>query len=370
MWIFLGVVSFLVFLSYGLWRKLSWAIGWPDDAGYLRTADSRRYKFKDTTQKNVRTFYYAVPCAHGVSLRIHRESQWDRFAKKIGLSFEYQFGDPQFDDELYVVSNAPAFRSELAETQALRDVMRLLFRDKRLKRIECHGQHVVARYQEKVKSDVVFQPDAAGVQLIVGALYGLADSLEMAKSKNTSRWDVYELRAALLAAVSTALLSLGMLELFRDIFTERAQIMLDVTELMTFSSICAAMAQFALMTATVILLRGSSYAHVILAEVFISGGIGLLLSGYVIARDINLSFDQSMQRLVQADIIGKRTWRGRKSGTHYELQLNGRDGMHSLPGSIEVSYGVYQRAREGENVTMVIRDGALGYRWIEEYRFQ
>jgi hypothetical protein len=60
-----------------------------------------------------------------VSLRIHRETWWDRFAKQIGLSYEFQFNDPEFDDELYVVSNAPAFRGELAETKALRYVLRL-----------------------------------------------------------------------------------------------------------------------------------------------------------------------------------------------------------------------------------------------------
>ncbi|HXU94656.1 MAG TPA: hypothetical protein VFP33_13460 [Gallionella sp.] len=369
MWIFLGLVSFVVFFCYGLWRKLSWAIGWPDDTGHLRTPNNQRYKFKDTTEKNVRTFYYAVPCTRGVSLRIHRESKWDRFAKKIGLSFEYQFNDPQFDDELYVVSNASAFQVELAETKALRDVVRLLFRDKRLKRIECHGQHVVARYQEKVESDAVVKPNTAEVHQIVGALYGLADSLDIAKSKCKSRWDIYELRAALLAALSTAILSLGVMELFRNIFIERAQIVLDMMDLMIFSTICATVVLFVLMTVTVVLLRGSSYAHVILAEVFISGGIGLILGGYVIARDINLSFDQSMQRMVQADIVSKRTWRGRKSGTHYELCLYGHDGIHKIPDKIEVSYSVYQMAQEGKVVTMAIRDGALGYRWVEGYYF-
>jgi hypothetical protein len=369
MWIFLGVVSFIAFFGYGLWRKLSWAIGWPDDKGHLRTADNQRYKFKDNVQKNVRTFCYAVPCAYGISLRIHRESVWDRFAKKIGLSVEYQFNDPQFDDELYVVSNAPAFQTELCETKALRDVVRLLFLDKRLKRIECHGQHVVAHYQEKVGDMAARQPNGGEVQQIVGALYGIAESLEIAKSKNKSRWDIYQLRATLLAALSTALLSLGMVEFFRDIYIERTQIMLDVMGLMSFSAICAAVVLFALMAVTVFLLRGSSYAHVILAEIFISGGIGLILGGYVITRDINISFDKSIQRMVQADIVGKRTWRGRKSGTHYELNLYGWDGASSLPNNIEVSYGIYQRAQQGKTVTLAVRDGWLGYRWVEEYYF-
>lgn len=369
MWIFLGIVSFTMFFGYGLWRRMTWAIGWPDDNGHLLTAADLRYKFKVTTQNNLRTFYYAVPCAPGVSLRIHRESRWDRLAKKIGLSYEYQFNDPEFDNDLYVVSNAPAFRAELAETKALRDVVRLLFRDPRLKRIECHGQHVVARYQEKIESEVIHKPNKTELQQIIAALYGLSASLKSAKAKNKSRWDIYELRATLLAALSTALLAVGIAEFFRILLLERTQIMLDVGDLVVFSTLCAVALLFALLTATVALLRGSAYAHVILAEVFISGGIGLLMGGYVMVRDINISFDQSVQRRVHADIVGKRTWRGRKSGTHYELRLSGQDGVRTLPNKIEVSYAIYQLAQEGKPVTLAVRDGALGYRWVEEYYF-
>ena len=40
-----------------------------------------------------------------------------------------------------------------------------------------------------------------------------------------------------------------------------------------------------------------------------------------------------------------------------------------LPDKIEVSYSIYQLAQEGKTVTLAIRDGALGYRWVEEYYF-
>lgn len=358
-----------MFFGYALWRKLSWAIGWPDDKGHLRTTSGQPYKNKDTTQKNVRTFYFAVPCASGMSLRIHRETWWDRLAKKIGLSYEYHFNDPQFDDELYVVSNAPAFQAELSESKALRDVVRLLFRDRRLKRIECHGQHVIAHYQEKVDGGEAATPNSTQIQQIISALYGLAESLEYAKSKCVSRWDIFQLRAAMLAALATALLMLGAVEFFRVFMFERTLVMLDAGALFSFSTLCAGLVLFTLITATIILLRGSSYAHVILAEVLISGGIGLSLGSYVMMRDINVTFDQSAQRMVQADIIGKRTWRGRKSGTHYELHISGQDGTHHLPNKLEVSYDIYRRALQGKPMTMVIRDGALGYRWVEEYSF-
>jgi hypothetical protein len=369
MWIFLGIVSFVTVFGYGLWRRLTWAIGWPDDRGHLHTTENQRYKFREVVQNNLLTFYYAVPCAQGISLRIHRESGWDRFAKKIGLSCEYQFSDPEFDDELYVVSNAPAFQEELARTRELRDVLRLLFRDRRLQRIECHGQHVVARYREKTTDGAPRKPDHAEVLQTVGALYGIAESLEAAKLTSTSRWDMYELRAALLASVSTALLAVGIAEFFRVILMERTQIMLDAGDLVAFSTVCAIAMLSALLGATVALLRGSAYAHILLAEIFISGGLGLLMGGYAMARDINISFDHSVQRRVQADIVGKRTWHGRKTGTHYELRLRGQDGVRSLPNNIEVSYAIYQMAQEGKPVTLAIRDGALGYRWVEEYYF-
>jgi hypothetical protein len=368
MWIFIGIVSFTMFFGYGIWHKLSWAMSWQGEKGYLKTTGNQPYKFKDTTFKNVRNFIFAVPCASAVSLRIHRETRWDRFAKKIGLSYEFQFNDPEFDDELYVVSNAPAFRVELAETRALRHVLRLLFRDQRLKRIECHGQHVVARYREKVESGTGTTPNATEVNQVVAALNALAESLAAAKSKTTSSWDVYQLRATLLAALATAFLMLGALEFFRIWGFERARLMLDVGGLLTFSTLCAGAVLFALMTATVTLLRGSSYAHIILAEMIISGGAGLMMASYVMVRDINISFDQSAQRMVEADVIYKRTSSGRRSRTHY-LYLSGFDGSRQLPESIEVSSEVYCKAKPTWPVTLVVRDGALGYRWIEAYKF-
>lgn len=366
MWIFLGGVSFVAFFGYGLWRKLRWGIGWLDTNKQLRTASDQLYSMEDSTRNNVRTFRYAVPCAQGVSLRIHRESKWDRFAKKIGLSIEYQFNDPEFDDELYVVSNASAFQAELAENKALRDVVRSLFRDRRLQKIECYGQHVFALYQEKAG-----QASTGEVQLIVDALYALAGSLGAAKLKSASRWDAYQLRAALLAALSTALLSLGLVEFIRDYVSAPEQIMLDAKDLAVFSTACAAVVLFVMMTATVALLRGSSYAHVILAEVIISGGIGLMLGGYFITRDINLSFDQSAQQMAQADITRMRTWTssGKYRRTYYELYLKDRDGRCRLPDKIKVSYKIYKMAQGQKTLTMGIRNGALGYRWVEGYYF-
>jgi hypothetical protein len=103
------------------------------------------------------------------------------------------------------------------------------------------------------------------------------------------------------------------LRIFRVFGFERAQLMLDVGGLLTFSTLCAGGVLFVLMTATVALLRGSSYAHIILAEVIISGGAGLTMASYVMVRDINISFDQSAQRMVEADVIYK--YHGRKSHT-------------------------------------------------------
>lgn len=367
MWIFFGIVSFTIFFGYDLWRKLRWALGWTKDKGYLHTIGRQAYKSMDSTNKGVRTFHFAVPCPQDVSLRIHRESSWDRFAKKIGLSYEYQFNDPQFDDELYVVSNAPALQIELTESQALRDTIRLLFREKSLKRIECHGQHVVAHYQEKAEKGTGITPTPVQVQTIVTSLYELSELLATAKTKCQSRWDIFQLRAALLAALATAILMLSIVEFYRVFWFERTQVMLDSEKLFTFSILCASLFLFALVTATVTLLRGSSYAHVILTEVLVSGGVGLALGSYVMVRDINISFDQSARRMIQTNIVGKNTWHGRKSGTHYELRLSGRDGSRQLPSKIEVAYDIYNQVQEGESLTMTIRDGALGYRWIEEY---
>ncbi len=54
MWIFLGIVSFIMFFCYVIWRKLNRAMGWTDNKGYLRTTSNQQYKFNDSTDKGSR----------------------------------------------------------------------------------------------------------------------------------------------------------------------------------------------------------------------------------------------------------------------------------------------------------------------------
>ncbi len=362
MWIFFGVVSFSVILSYQLWRKLHWALGWPDDKGYLKTTSGQTYKHGASIQGAQSSFHYAVLCAPGTSFRIHRETRRDRIFKKIGLSVERQFNDLAFDDTLYVASNSELFLDELADTEALRKVIRLLFSDSRLKRLDCHGQHVIARYTGNSTTGTLEKPD-----VVVAALRALADSVSDLKNRTTTRWDRYAFRAALLVALSSACLTLGLLESFRIGFWEHSRIMLSALDLFIFSSQCALLVLVSMLILTAAWLRGSSYAHIVMAEVLISGGIGLTLSSYALARDVNTFFDESQIQQITTQITGKRTWRGRKSGTHYELSLASTPSNTDIPRNIEVSYALYHQADTNKNIVLSIRDGALGYQWIESY---
>lgn len=365
MWFALGLVSLTAFFAYRFWRKRYWAWGWSDDHGHLRLG-KRRYKTRHSENKGTHRFGYAVACPPGLYFRIKRETRWDRWAKSVGLSVERQLGDPGFDTALYLVSDDPAWCAELEQVPALRRVVKALFQDPNLRAVTCEGRHLWAEVQLQSASAPGTYLNGAAARNIVAALHGIADSLEiLAGEHGTRRRDPYALRAMLLVSLSSALLMLAGVELFRIFWLERGDLMLDGAGLFGFSALAAGAALFLLLLMSAAWLRGSSHAHIVMWEILLSGGAGLIMSGYALARDVNCGWDQAMAAPQVVTVTDKRTGYRRKYGTYYQLDFDAAAQQAGIPHSIEVDGGTYRRAVAGEHVVIFVKPGYLGYRWIE-----
>lgn len=365
MWFVLGIVSLTSFFAYRLWRKYYWAWGWTDDQGDQRHG-KRRYKTRHGENKGSHRFGYAVIVPPGLYFRVKRESRWDRWAKAFRLSVEYQLDDSDFDASLYLVSDDPAWCAELAQVPELRRVVKALFQDPNFRGLTCEGRHLSADVQVRGQEAAAPYLYGEAVKNIVAALFGIADRLEALSAQHGSRRrDPYALRAIVLVSMASAMLMLGGLELFRIFWLERGQVMIDGTGLFAFSSLTAGTVLFLLLVSAAAWLRGSSHAHVVMWEVLISGGLGLITSSYALARDVNCNWDQALATRHAVTVVGKHTGHRRKYGTYYKLQLDaGADGV-GMPGSIEVDAGTYRKAVTGEHLVILVKPGHLGYRWIE-----
>jgi len=364
MWFVLGLMSLVVFFSYRLFRKLYWAWGWTDDLGYLKNK-GQPYKTRHSSHKETHWFRFAVVCPPGFHFRIKRETKWDRFAKRIGLSIEQQLDDPEFDESLYLVSDDPALAGELSQVAELRQVIKALFRDPNMRTLVCEGRHLVA----ELKTNAPFAPLEYSTgergRLIVSALQELALALTwVAEVHGTQRRDSYALRAALLVSLASATLVLGFVEFFRLFQLERGDVMLDAIGLFGLSALAAAVILFLLLGGAAALLRGSSHAHIVMWEVLVSGGLGLLMSTYAVARDINCEWDGEAAKPLMVEVTRKYQGYRRKYGTYYQIYLSPLDSGARLPERLEVSYSVYALAEAGGRLVVHVKAGYLGYRWI------
>lgn len=97
----------------------------------------------------------------------------------------------------------------------------------------------------------------------------------------------------------------------------------------------------------------------------------LIVTPLIIAglHDYNIRADSSQPRLVTLVVVDKYTeLRGTSDSTteHYMLRGNSTDGRGWF--EIDVSYTFYEEHDIGSLCNITVRDGALGYRWLEGYR--
>lgn len=366
MWFALGLVSLTTLIAFHLYRTLHWSWGWENDPGYLKV-DGKPYKLAHNQSKNGKTHIlrFGVICPKEFHFRIKRETHWDRAAKRIGLSVEQTFNDPQFDETFYVVSDNPALAKALAEVPAFRDVLKTLFRDTNLQRLICEGQHLVAHYQVKTDGSLPAPyRDSVSINLIVRALHEIADTLTILRDASSTR-DPQVWKAAVLVSIASGVLLLGVVEMLRFVQFARYDPLLESWALIRDSVVVSLILLAAWLAMTAKWLRGSSYAHIVMGEVLVSGGLGLLLCSYLLARDLNCEWDTSSARVYPVEILAKHHHVHRKSPDTYSLSIHSFSG-YALPDSIDVTYRDYAKVSAHTSIELHVKPGLIGYPWIEK----
>jgi hypothetical protein len=364
MWFTLGLVSLTAFVSYHLYRKLHWSWGWTDDLGQ-HLAKGKRYKLDHDENKGNHTFRFGVVCNKSFHFRIKRETAWDRYAKSLRLSVEQTFNDPEFDETFYVVSDNPVLTRELSEVPAFRAVLKALFRDKNLRRLTCEGQHLVAEYRlgSGEGSPGHYQKPTT-VHGIVSALHEISDYLALLDDSGATR-DPYVWKAAFLVSLASGILFLGLAELVRFGKIQSFDPLLASWPLFRESLLASVVILCAWLILAAAWLRGSSHAHIVMGEILVSGGLGLVMGTYLFARDLNCEWDNAPAQVYFAEVIEKHHHRHRKAPDTYSLSIVHR-GIGILPPSVEVTFRDYQRVHEQELVELHIKPGLMGHAWLQQ----
>ncbi|MGB1556548.1 MAG: hypothetical protein ACPHCJ_02080, partial [Oceanococcaceae bacterium] len=121
MWISLGIVSLLGGALYTFWRRH--LARWKGDRVRHRGQDF-------DVRVDRRGLLLGVDVRTNIDIGFRRERESDRFVKNIGLSREYQSGDPHFDKRVFVVCDRHAIvQTVLADASTRTQIESLVWYD-------------------------------------------------------------------------------------------------------------------------------------------------------------------------------------------------------------------------------------------------
>jgi len=232
---------------------------------------------------------------------LHHETSWDRVVKWFGLAREVQTGDAEFDREVYVTGDHPALHRLLAENPRLRGAIRQLLA-RTARRIFSDGHRL---WVDSAELSHASNEELQTLAMIAGILR---------REGPPGRW-VFDrfLWTAMLVEVlvwSVAFYGApGVIEqLHRWYVLGQGPEYFDLWALAKAGLIAAGVALAGMSVLVVLLLRGSSRGHRVLAECFLVMLFGLPFAGIQAVADFNRSRDQAAPQMQEYRIAAIETY--------------------------------------------------------------
>jgi len=372
MWFLFGFVTLgVACLSALAWR---WKISW---RGQVDDSLGIPYEYRlSVYERSVWRIRVGVACGRGFSFTLKPEGGLDRWSKAIGLVRECQSGDAAFDAAVYVASDDAVFHRMLQTDAALRSNI------ERVVRTGSATGKVSAIHAEKGRIWVEIEPDAGhratsraqdAARDIAPALIHLAADFRERPQDAARPPDRFFVRAAALLAISSGLAINGLFELARLSQSGDVPFMTDRLAPLPWAIAIGLIGAFGLAVLAVRFLGRSSRTHLVLIELLLVGSFGIATSAFAGLRDYNMEFDRAPAAIQKATITDRydiyhKHRRRRVTSTTRTCHL-GMLGWPSVTVSQvrSVSCGFYDRVMVGMSVDVRLREGALGWSWIENF---
>ncbi len=336
--------------------KLASALGAvPSGTGGEGVCDGVAYRFhySPAARNSPATLKVSIDSPAGQPLRIVREGRAERLSKRIGLSAEIQTGDPAFDADLYIETEADEFTRTLLmrddARQAVRDVFQLGF---------------TAVHQDGRRLQAVWSPfklrDDMDPALITGAVAPLATlASRMPAMPPPARPARTPIAKAVVAAAVVMAIAALVLWLVADRFRP-----LDGGAVLRDSLRYSIPALVVWLAFAFVQLRGRSTAHKELVLVVCLSAFAFGLGGDALEVAFNGWADLGSPTSHDTEVI--RTYRrGGRTTTYHVVVTSWRRPRQAE--NLVVSSGLYRAARPHQHVTVVTKPGRLGFEWIVSY---
>lgn len=364
MWIVIRLVLALLGFSVRQWRRgrLGKASGDYKGATYY----VREHKDK----KEIKSITLGMELPTPTWIRMHRESSFDRFCKKVGIANEQETGFRDFDDQVYVTCDHPTVARVLASDARLRTAVLAalgLGADKEggAEGIRYDG---TALWMEGIRKSEV-TPE----------LLGRLAELRLASaaiSNEPRRWlaDRFLWRALLVEGVLWAIAGYAIGGVAEHIAHAEDFHVWPLSLIMT-GLVVALAALLSLLTVLALWLRGSSRGHRLLVESAILLTLGLPIASIQAVADTNRFLDDAPSRVIVVDAFtceAHRRFASKRSKRYAVAVAVRRDDAGArdvaLPLNIDVSPAICSRIGESNELQLEIAPGRWGLPWYRSMR--
>lgn len=292
-----------------------------------------------------------------VCFALTRERRWDRFFKLVGLSEEFQTGDREFDERIYIACDHLGFNYALHKNAKLRKLVHDMFADG-FDRIWSNGHMLYASARKTIDT-----------QVWVPRLDRIRKELAAATTKATRRFgDSFTWRVLVVEAIVWGMAGYAAGAVF-DYLLHRYAYHVDEGRLYAYGAVAAGMILAGLLGLIVLFLRRSSRSHRILVESVVLLVLSTPVLGVQLVSDINRVGDDSEPMVVQSLVTGhwRREHRGRRGRRWYShhVQLEHVDGEVPIEGELDISSDVFWTLDDGATIPIEIGRGLLGLRWYK-----
>ncbi|RDE19031.1 hypothetical protein DV711_15660 [Motiliproteus coralliicola] len=363
MWFSFGIISLVSFSIFFTYKKIN--ASWKGESHKIKDTP---YKFKMLRSKYRNTgVLIGIDANKRFDYIFKREGWVDRLCKSIGLIVEYQVGNKEFDDLVFIASDSTSLHDQMSKNDELISAVLNIFS-------AVNGytffvdqiRHNSGSLWVKLGSHSEFdQQDVKKLSLeLVPLLRKLSGQIDLIPGKAKPLWKTPHLyKPAILLGISTALAINGYIQLQLLRFSDR-EFIVDGPLLTDHTIIVGVGVLLLLLAMTFILLGRSAKTHLVLFEVLLLGGIGSLMTVHAELRHINLEYDRSQPIAYEVSILEKKKVSTRRRTSYY---LYTEDWTNdSIKRKIHVPYRTYSEASINDRLILCQKEGALGYRWLSE----
>lgn len=366
MWFLFGIITLVAAFITNLTQRTQ--ANWKGKPAALDGVNyDAQYVFHSSRSSNKKTLSLVRVGLRGMppgfNFALRAVTGMDRWANRIGILAEHPFHDPAFEDRYFLESDNATVIRTLGNDAKLRELLRRVFdteraRGVKIKRIICRGGRLWCEYYPGPGRH---DPTLGDTMMMVPMLHALGDALRAYPPLLTDQRDPFALRAAIILALNSATLWLGIVS-FYGIFLSPT--IVDDWGLFRASAVPGLIAFVLFLLISMRLLGNTSRARLVLAELLLIGSVGFVLSAHALMRAADISFDSgSMQSYTISNIwLERRT--GRRSTSYY---FHSHDWPPQLArvGYIRVDYGTYTSLQHTKSAVVNVMPGAIGYAWVD-----